>query len=73
MAKRTRRARAADPCQRIRDRVAATEERIQELVDFLPEAPPNQRKIIREIIARQRQLLRLLLAQLARCENEHRP
>jgi hypothetical protein len=69
--RRRRRARAADPCQPIRDRIEAVEEQIQELTDFLPEAPPNQRARIRAIIARLRQLLRLLLAQLRQCEREH--
>jgi hypothetical protein len=72
MAKKTRRARRADPCQGIRDRIRTVEERIQELQDFLPEAPPDQRVIIRAAIARLRELLRRLQQQLRACEREHR-
>ncbi len=71
MAKKTRRARRTDPCQGIRNRIETVTERIQELQDFLPEAPPDQRAIIRTTIANLRQLLIRLQQQLRRCEREH--
>lgn len=72
MSKKRGRARRTDPCQGIRDRITTVEERIQELQDFLPEAPPDQRVIIRAAMARLRELLRRLRQQLRDCEREHR-
>jgi len=71
MAKKTRRARRTDPCRGIRDRIETVTERIQELLDFLPEAPRDQRPIIRTTIANLRQLLIRLRQQLRTCEREH--
>jgi len=64
MAKKTRRARRTDPCQGIRNRIETVTERIQELQDFLPEAPPDQRANLRQLLIRLQQ-------QLRRCEREH--
>lgn len=73
MAKKVARSRTskrakADPCAPLRKRVAAIEEEIRELQDFLPEAPPSQRPRIRATIKRLREVLLQLARLLRECE-----
>jgi len=72
MAKKTSRAANVDPCRGIRNRIDMVSEQIQELQDFLPEAPPSQRVIIRATIKKLRELLLRLRQALRECEREHR-
>jgi hypothetical protein len=67
-ARRTAKRRQADPCKAIRQRIAMVQDQIQELVDFLPEAPPSLRARIRSAIAHLRELLRRLRSALRECE-----
>jgi len=71
MAKKTRSTRRADPCARIRARLGSVQEQIQQLRDFLPEAPPAERKRIQAAIKRLQALAQGLVRDLARCEKEH--
>jgi len=71
MAKKKAAKRTVDPCAGIRKRLKTVEDQIQELRDFLPEAPPSERRRIQAVIARLQELLRGLVRDLARCEREH--
>lgn len=57
-----------DKCQPIRDNIDAVERNIQDLEDFLPEAPPPLRPRIRAQIKREKQVLARLKKQLRDCE-----
>jgi hypothetical protein len=61
-----------DPCQPIRDDIDATEEEIQELQDVLNEVPPRLKPGIRELIKRDREILKRLRRALRVCEQAHR-
>ena len=52
-------------------RLNTVQEQVQELRDFLPEAPPAERKRIQAAIQRLQVLARMLVRDLARCEKEH--
>ena len=71
MTKRKSRARRVDPCAGIRGRLDTVQTQIGELRDFLPEAPPPERKKIQAAITRLQVLARALVRDLARCEREH--
>ena len=70
MAKKTRRTMRTDPCKRIRVRLNTVQGQIGDLKDFLPEAPPPERKKILAAIKRLEMLAQALARDLARCEKE---
>jgi hypothetical protein len=76
MAKKTTRSkktarRAKDPCAPLRKRIAMVTKQIEDLREFLPEAPPSERPRINAAIRRLEILLRGLLTALRKCEEQH--
>jgi hypothetical protein len=72
MAQATRPSKASNPCQPIRDSIAAIEEEILSLQDLLDEVPPSMKPIIKASIEREKRHLQQMRAALRACVQAHR-